>query len=102
LSRKTENTGFICIQCGALVASLINGSYRNHCPHCLYSIHIDNTPGDRANNCLGLLKPIGIRLHSKKGYQIIHHCMICGEEKINRTAPDDFDALIALIERTKQ
>jgi len=96
VSRKTENTGFICKQCGAKVMPLTNGSYRNHCPYCLFSIHIDDTPGDRANSCLGLLKPIGIRNHSKKGYQIIHRCMKCGEEKINRTAPDDFEALINL------
>jgi len=94
VSRKTENTGFICGHCKAEVYPLNNGSYRNHCPHCLYSIHIDNAPGDRASNCLGLMEPMGLRHHSKKGYQIIHRCQKCGVEKVNRTAPDDFDAVI--------
>jgi len=98
LSRKTQNTGFICIHCNVPVAPLTNGSYRNHCPHCLYSVHIDNIPGDRANNCLGQLKPVELHHHSKKGYQIIHRCMKCGAEKINRTAPDDFDALITFMQ----
>ncbi len=93
MSRKTENTGFICAYCGADVKPLTNGSYRNHCPICLYSIHVDNLPGDRASNCLGLMKPIGIRFNSKKGWQIIHHCKKCGTEKVNRIAPDDDETL---------
>jgi DNA-directed RNA polymerase subunit RPC12/RpoP len=94
VSRKTENAGFICIKCGVEVKPLTNGSYRNHCPHCIYSIHIDNMPGDRANDCLGLMKPIGVHFHSKKGLQIVHQCQKCGAEKVNRTAPDDLDAMI--------
>ena len=97
MSRKTENTGFICIHCGAKVAALTNGSYRNHCPYCLYSIHVDNLPGDRANDCLGLMKPVGVRYHSKKGWQIEHRCQQCGIEKVNRAAPDDVSAIINLM-----
>ena len=97
MSRKTENTGFICEHCGRMVALLTNGSYRNHCPGCLYSIHVDDMSGDRASGCFGLMHPIGVQYHSKKGYQIIHRCMICGEEKTNRTAPDDFEALIVFM-----
>ena len=98
MSRKTENTGFVCVYCGADVYPLTNGSYRNHCPYCLCSVHIDNIPGDRANDCLGLLKPIGIRRHSKKGWQIVHRCLVCGAEKVNRTAPDDdIDAILIMM-----
>ena len=98
MSRKTENTGFICGNCGADVAALNNGSYRNHCPYCLHSKHVDNIPGDRANKCRGIMEPAGIHYHSKKGYQIIHRCKKCGTEKLNRTAFDDFEALINFIE----
>ena len=97
MSRKTENTGFACAHCGAHVLPLTNGSYRNHCPKCLYSVHVDNIPGDRQNNCLGLMKPEGIRYRGNKGYQIIHRCQVCGTEKANRTAPDDMEALIAMM-----
>jgi hypothetical protein len=58
-------------------------------------MHIDDIPGDRANDCLGLMKPIGIRYHSKKGWQIVHRCQKCGTEKANRTASDDMDALLS-------
>ena len=97
MSRKSENTGFICANCEANIKPLDNGSYRNHCPSCLYSLHIDNLPGDRANNCLGLMRPIGIRNNSKKGYQIIHCCKKCGVEKVNRVAPDDMETLISMM-----
>jgi len=99
VSRKIENTGFDCANCGANVLPLNNGSYRNHCPFCLYSIHVDNVPGDRASECLGLLKPIGVRNHSKKGWQIIHRCLKCKMEKLNRIAPDDMESIITLMEQ---
>jgi len=97
VSRKTENAGFICAFCGADVKLLTNGSYRNHCPRCLHSLHVDNLPGDRNSDCRGLMKPVGIRYHSKKGWQIVHRCQTCGAEKVNRTAPDDMDAILNIM-----
>ena len=97
MSRRTENTGFICINCGADVLPLANGSYRNHCPRCLHSLHVDNIPGDRASSCMGLLIPTGIKHNNKKGYQIVHRCKNCGMEKANIIAPDDMDAVILLL-----
>lgn len=104
MSRKLENTGFICAHCGAEVYPLTNGSYRNHCPYCLFSLHIDNTPGDRAGDCRGLMKPVGVRWHSKKGWQIVHRCDKCGAEKVNRAAtdtaqPDDLEIIRKLSAR---
>jgi hypothetical protein len=48
ISRTAQNQGFTCENCGASVAPLSNGSYRNHCPACLLSKHVDILPGDRA------------------------------------------------------
>lgn len=64
--RKDENTTFVCKNCSTPVAPLTNGSYRNHCPQCLYSLHVDIRPGDRQNTCHGLMRPIDYRQHSKK------------------------------------
>ena len=99
MSRKTENTGFICVHCGAEVLPITNGSYRNHCPVCLYSLHVDNIPGDRTSNCFGLMDPVGVQYNGKKGWQIVHRCKKCGEEKVNRVAadtiqPDDWTILM--------
>ncbi len=86
MSRKTENTAFQCEQCGLKIEPLTNGSFRNHCPDCLYSKHMDNIPGDRASECKGLMAPISIEYSSKKGYQLIHVCVKCGKVGKNKVA----------------
>lgn len=93
--RKNDN-GFICRHCGYQVAPLGYTS-RDHCPKCLYSIHIDNVPGDRANECLGDLVPISIESSSKKGYIITYKCSKCGEIKRNKSADDDsFETMLEI------
>jgi len=89
LSRKSENQGFICLYCGASVLPLNNGSYRNHCPKCLHSLHVDILMGDRSSSCKGLMIPIGIKTNSKKGMQLIHKCISCNEVRVNKVAIDD-------------
>lgn len=101
VSRKTENKSFLCMNCGRQVLPLTNGSYRNHCPHCLHSLHIDNIPGDRSSNCGGIMKPVSLVYNSKKGYQIRHKCMKCGLERVNVIAentvmPDDYEQICKL------
>jgi DNA-directed RNA polymerase subunit RPC12/RpoP len=103
MSRREENTGFTCENCGRQVLPLSNGSYRNHCPHCLYSKHVDEKPGDRRKNCGGLMQPVGVTYKSGKGLQIIHRCLACGAEKVNKVAgdtsqPDDIEALAGLMQ----
>lgn len=101
MSRKRENKGFICENCGSEVLPLNNGSYRNHCPFCLHSKHVDNIPGDRESQCGGLMKPEGIKYKSGKGYQIVHRCVTCGVQRANIVAedthqPDCMEAIVQL------
>ena len=84
---KNDN-GFICEKCGKTVPPLGYTS-RDHCPHCLYSKHVDIMPGDRANTCAGLLRPIAIETSNKKGYIINYICEKCGEKHRNKYATDD-------------
>ena len=86
MSRKKENTAFLCAHCGTQVTPLTNGSFRNHCPSCLYSKHMDHLPGDRASSCKGLMKPIGLDYSGKKGYQIVHQCTKCQKTSRNKVA----------------
>ncbi|MEN2467505.1 RNHCP domain-containing protein [Ornithinibacillus sp. FSL M8-0202] len=86
MSKKSENTGFQCEHCGASVLPLTNGSFRNHCPYCLYSKHLDENPGDRSSLCHGLMEPIEITYHTKKGYQIVHRCCSCNKVQKNVVA----------------
>ncbi|KPK71021.1 hypothetical protein AMJ87_07875 [candidate division WOR_3 bacterium SM23_60] len=100
---KRENTGFICAYCSRTVVPVTNGSYRNHCPFCLYSKHLDIKPGDRRCTCHGLMKPVGLQYSTKKGFQIIHECLECGSRTVNKVAeftaqPDDTDELIKLLQ----
>ena len=99
--RERENTGFTCENCRKEVAALTNGSYRNHCPRCLYSKHVDHTQGDRLSRCGGLMAPVGLDFRGDKGFQIVHQCLRCRTERKNRVAvdtvqPDDLELLASL------
>jgi Zn finger protein HypA/HybF involved in hydrogenase expression len=86
---------FICENCGQLVNPL-GYTARDHCPHCLYSKHVDIMPGDRQNPCKGLLKPIGIEKF-KDTYKILYKCESCNELHKNIMANDDnMDLIIEL------
>lgn len=86
-NKKFQKTveDFWCANCGTEV---LGNGYTNHCPKCLFSRHVDINPGDRLNPCGGLMKPINIE--SKSGeFVIIHKCERCGEEKRNKSKPED-------------
>lgn len=86
---------FICENCGQLVNPL-GYTARDHCPHCLYSKHVDIMPGDRLNSCKGLLKPIGIEKF-KDTYKILYKCNLCNSPHKNIMAKDDnIDLIIEL------
>src|SRR5436853_7701685 len=81
---------FTCEHCSKAVEPLGSGTYRNHCPYCLWSKHVDDQgPGDRASLCQGLMRPAGIDQDGKKGFMLIHVCVKCGKRIRNKTAPDD-------------
>ena len=84
---------FKCEVCGANVLPL-GYTCRDHCPECLCSKHVDKEPGDRAENCKGILRPIGLENNSKKGFVIIYKCKKCGKTRKNIVAKDDNMALI--------
>ena len=79
---------FICENCGKKVPKL-GYTCRNHCPYCLHSKHLDINPGDRAEECHGILEPIGLETNSKKGYIIVFKCKKCGAIRKNKMAEDD-------------
>lgn len=92
-TRLDEN--FICENCGYEVNKL-NYTSRDHCPKCLYSKHVDINPGDRLNNCKGLLKPVGI-IKFKDTYKIEYMCEKCKMTHRNIMANDDnLDLIIKL------
>ncbi len=87
--------GFTCLYCGKEVGTL-NYTSRDHCPYCLHSIHVDINPGDRENDCLGDMQPIGIEKF-RDTYKIIYQCVKCGMLHKNVMAnDDDFNKVIEL------
>lgn len=86
--RREED--FTCEHCGQVVHG--NG-YTNHCPHCLWSKHVDIEPGDRAASCGGMMEPIGIEIRPK-GMLVQQRCIACGHVWKNSVAKDDNSDLV--------
>ena len=81
---------FVCSHCGRTVAPQGAGSeHRNHCPYCLFSKHLDITPGDREADCGGSMEPIAVWVRKNGEWAVIHRCKICGSLSSNRIAADD-------------
>ncbi len=105
---------FECKNCAKTVDStnLTGTKQRNHCPHCLWSLHVDlDVPGDRKSTCRGLMKPIGLSYreegfdkygNKKQGeLMVVHQCESCGKVSINRMAADDDSAKILELVNTQ-
>jgi len=89
--RRIEN--FACEECGAAV---VGDGYTDHCPHCLWSKHVDVFPGDRAATCDAMMEPMAVEGTSER-YRIVHRCVGCGyTHRVDARAQDSIDALVAL------
>ena len=95
------DAGFICEHCSIAVSSTANGTeHRNHCPHCLWSRHVDFRTGDRRCGCKGAMEPIAISVRRGGEWAIIHRCQTCAAVRSNRIAGDDNElALLSLAVR---
>jgi hypothetical protein len=88
---------FTCAHCGASVSGT---GYTNHCPKCLYSKHVDTTPGDRLSECQGEMEPIRIEGTTGKGYTVRHKCLRCRIETVTRVAENDnMETILALVKK---
>ncbi|PIS14515.1 hypothetical protein COT64_02220 [Candidatus Shapirobacteria bacterium CG09_land_8_20_14_0_10_39_12] len=100
---------FVCKNCSKKVKfEAIGTKNRNHCPFCLYSLHVDKKfAGDRASSCQGLMKPIGLAFKKEKPNKykkeekgevmLIHECQKCGIQTKNRISGDDSPQVILAI-----
>ena len=84
---------FVCDNCGAQVKG---DGFTNHCPECLWSKHVDIFPGDRLEDCHGLMEPVD--LESKKDdFVLTHKCVKCEHiSKTRSSAKDNPDAILKL------
>ena len=90
---KKTKENFTCENCGFVVEGT---GYTNHCPQCLWSKHVDIFPGDRAGDCGGMMEPTRVEKKGKE-YIIIHKCIKCGIEKLNKAIKEDnFQTIIQI------
>jgi len=99
---------FVCINCHREVKLSGGGTQnRNHCKYCLWSKHVDTSPGDRIASCGGKMKPVGLTFKKegldkygkpKQGeLMLVHQCNTCGKLSINRIAGDDDPEVISFV-----
>lgn len=90
-----------CRHCGGEFSLDAPGTrHRNHCPWCLWSVHLDVSPGDRSSDCRGGMEPIAISARSDGEWLIVHRCGSCHTVHVNRIAGDDNEReLLALAVR---
>jgi len=102
--------GFVCSHCQKFVSTkkFIGTHYRNHCPFCLWSKHVDlKKSSDRQSLCHGQMEPIGLTFKHEGSdkydkprqgeLMLIHQCQDCGKININRIAADDDPQMILKI-----
>ena len=115
LKEEEQNRGFSCINCRKWipVSKHNNTVNRNHCPHCLWSKHVDKTlAGDRLASCNSGMKPIGLTIKTpridkwgvevKGEVMIVHECVACGKISINRILSQDLpEEIMSAFEASK-
>ena len=85
---------FVCEHCGE---SVHGDGYTNHCPRCLWSKHVDVTPGDRAADCGALMRPVAVVTAGGR-LVLVQQCTACDHTWRNRVADqDDQDLLHTLV-----
>lgn len=107
---------FTCLNCHRKIieGGLIGTKNRNHCPFCLWSLHVDqNISGDRLSKCKSKMEPIGLTFKHKGidkygkpkigELMIIHLCEKGDKISINRiAADDDSNEIIKILEQSKK
>ena len=97
----SEPSVFRCQHCRAEIAADAAGTqHRNHCPHCLWSVHLDERPGDRRSACGAGMEPIAVWVRGDGEWALVHRCCACHTARVNRIAGDDNEyALLSLAAR---
>jgi len=81
--KKKED--FVCENCGTEV---VGSGYTNHCTECLWGKHVDINPGDRAEDCGGMMIPYDVESKNDQ-YTLLHKCKKCGFERRNKMGKGD-------------
>ncbi len=90
MSKKftVRNEEFVCKVCGEKNFPAPK-TCRDHCCKCLCSLHVDKYPGDRAESCQGVLRPLSVELARGEFASLNYKCDKCGALRKNKIAIDD-------------
>src|SRR5579862_4368056 len=92
---SAQPEAFSCAHCREFASGEAPGTqHRNHCPKCLWSLHVDMQPGDRRSNCRGEMEPIAVWVKANGEWALLHRCKDCGTVRANRIAGDDNEVLL--------
>jgi hypothetical protein len=95
---KAPDAAFACDHCGGVVPGSAPGTaHRNHCPRCLWSMHVDIRTGDRRSGCRGPMEPIAVWTRTGGEWAVLHRCRRCGLIRSNRVSGDDNELLLLSI-----
>ncbi len=91
---------FVCEKCGTFVKGT---GYTNHCPNCLWSKHVDIFPGDRLEDCGGMMEPVDVEVKKGNNFVIVHKCTKCGEiSRVRADIKDNSDVLFEVAKRAAE
>ena len=93
---RTET--FICQHCKRPVSAVAPGARpRSHCPHCLWSLHVDAAAAEQKHRCGGTMEPMGVSLEAGGAWSIVHRCRRCQTTFVHSAAVDDDGAALLMI-----
>lgn len=87
--KTVEN--FVCEHCGH---DNVGTGFTDHCERCLWSKHVDIDPGDRREECGGMMEPVELGSKNNEA-RIMEKCLKCGFARWSRVQPnDDFEVVL--------
>jgi ribosome biogenesis GTPase / thiamine phosphate phosphatase len=88
--RSVSEKSFICGHCKRPVPAVAPGARpRSHCPHCLWSLHVESDEIESASQCRGQMEPVGVSTQAGGEWSLVHHCRQCHATQVNTIAVDD-------------
>ena len=88
--QRAPDDTFVCKHCGQRVSAVAPGARRrSHCPHCLWSLHVEAHPAGAKTDCRGAMEPVGVSLQPGGEWSLVHRCRQCEATLVHSVAVDD-------------
>jgi hypothetical protein len=89
---------FTCEHCGREVPAVAPGTRpRSHCPHCLWSLHVEPATANKPVACKGQMEPVAVSTEPGGAWSLVHRCRRCATTHVHAIAVDDNGAALLTI-----